>query len=45
MWWAIPTPSYVLGGLYRMVFAAYVLTPMAAAASGYLAFRLTKGMR
>lgn len=40
--WAIPTPRYVLGGAHRMMFAVFVLTPAAAAASGYLAFRLTK---
>jgi hypothetical protein len=42
MFWAIPTPSYVLGGGYRMMFAAFVLTPMAAAASGLFAFLMTK---
>jgi len=40
MFWAIPTPSYILGGGYRMMFAAFVLTPMAAVASGFLAFVL-----
>ena len=42
VFWAIPTPSYVLGGAHRMLFAAFVLTPVAAAASGSLAFLLNK---
>ncbi len=40
--WAIPTPSYVLGGAYRMMFAVFVLTPLTAAASGLFAFLLIR---
>ena len=40
--WAIPTPSYVLGGAYRMMFAVFVLTPLAAATSGLFAFLLIR---